>query len=150
MKNGFIRFIVIIPVVLLVSASSLTAQEEKGKISSDSLLSAARIIAESATCRVLITVDETGKPHARAMAPFAPEENWVIWLGTTRGSRKTKQIQNNPNVVVYYYETVGKSYVSVSGKARLVNDPDKKSKYWVDAWSAFDQPVRKRQERSVA
>jgi general stress protein 26 len=141
MKPGFIRFIIIIPVILLVSASSLTAQEDKEKISRDSLLSAARIIAESATCRVLITVDETGKPHARAMAPFTPEENWMIWLGTSHGSRKTEQIQNNPNVIVYYYETAGLSYVSVTGKARLVNDQDKKSKYWVDAWSAFYKDV---------
>jgi general stress protein 26 len=119
-------------------------QYESGQqISVDSLLKVARIIVESATCKALITVDEAGKPHAREMAPFAPEEDWVIWMGTTRDSRKTKQIMGNPNVVVFYYDTAGRSYVSVSGKARLVSDPDKKSKYWVDAWTAFYKDVDK-------
>jgi general stress protein 26 len=127
--------------VLLFSTFSLHVQEVKGQanqqLSRDSLLSAARTIIDSASCRVFITVDENGKPYAREMSPFSPEENWVIWLGTSQGSRKTKQIQTNPNVVVYYYEPKGYSYVSVAGKARLVNDSDKKAKYWVDGWQRF-------------
>ena len=71
------------------------------------------------------------------MAPFAPEEDYVIWLGTSQGSRKTKQIQQNPNVVVYYYESKGMSYVAVSGKARLVNDAEKKAKYWTESWKRY-------------
>jgi general stress protein 26 len=147
MVTKFRRIVNSTLIVLLLSSSSLLAKEVKDQdgqqISRDSLLSIARTIVESANCKVLVTVDENGKPHAREMAPFSPEENWVIWLGTTNGSRKTKQIQGNPNVVVYFYDTVGRSYVSVSGKARLVNDPDKKSKYWVDAWSAFYNDVAK-------
>ncbi len=139
------RILASIFIVLLFLSSSLFAQEEKDEadkqISRDSLFRIARTIIESANCKVLITVDENGKPRAREMAPFPPEDNWVIWLGTTKGSRKTKQIENNPNVVVYYYETIGKSYVSVSGKARLVDDPDKKSKYWIDGWSAYYKDV---------
>ncbi len=127
--------------------AAATAQEQQDEsfqqMSVDSLMKVARIIADSAACKALITVDEAGKPHARVMAPFALEEDWVIWMGTTQGSRKTKQIMGNPNVVVFYYEPTGRSYVSVSGKARLVNDPDKKSKYWVDAWSAFYKDVDK-------
>jgi general stress protein 26 len=141
MKTKFTRNLISIPVILLFSTFLLNAQGSQSKslqqISRDSLLNVARIIAESAECRVLITVDESGKPHAREMSPFKQEENWVIWLGTRPNSRKTKQIQQNPNVVVYYYETTGKSYVSISGKAKLVNDPVKKTKYWVDAWQTF-------------
>lgn len=29
------------------------------------------------------------------------------------------------------------SYVSVAGKARLVNDSDKKAKYWMDGWQRY-------------
>lgn len=126
---------------LLLSASSLYAQEEKSQanqqLSRDSLLKAARIIIDSSRCQVFISVDENGKPHAREMSPFTPEENWVIFLGTSQGSRKTKQIQNNPNVIVYYYESKGMSYVSVAGIARLVNDPDKKAKYWREGWQRY-------------
>lgn len=128
-------------IALFLLTNPLAAQENKSlpyqKISYDSLLNKARTIVDSAKCRILITVDENGQPHAREMSPFAPEKDWAIWLGTTRGSRKTNQIKHNPNVVVYYYDTKGMSYVSVSGKARLNDSPDLKAKYWVDSWKIF-------------
>lgn len=141
MKTKSFLKVTSILVALLFSFSSLFAQENEEnvyqEITQDSLLRTARTVIESASCRVLITVDENGKPHARAMAPFPIEDDWVIWLGTTQGSRKTKQIKNNPNVIVYYYEPNGRSYVSLAGKARLVNDPDLKAKYWVEGWDQF-------------
>ncbi|MCU0414677.1 MAG: pyridoxamine 5'-phosphate oxidase family protein [Ignavibacteriaceae bacterium] len=127
--------------IVLITISSLIAQTEQfppqREISRDSLLIYARIIVDSADSRVLVTVDQEGKPQARTMSPFPPEENWVIWLGTFPTSRKVKQIQNNPNVVVFYYDTKSYSYVSISGKARLVNDPDLKAKYWKSGWKRF-------------
>jgi len=127
--------------LLLLHVSFLLAQNAEQpaqkEISRDSLLTLARAIMDSAGCRILVTVDENGKPHAREMAPFAPEEDYVIWLGTSQGSRKTKQIQQNPNVVVYYYESKGMSYVAVSGKACLVNDAEKKAKYWTESWKRY-------------
>jgi general stress protein 26 len=48
-----------------------------------------------------------------------------------------KQIENKPDVIVYYYDPATMSYVSVAGKASLVNDADLKAKYWVDAYSAY-------------
>jgi general stress protein 26 len=125
--------------VLLVS--SVSAQELPSfafqELSRDSLLMIARTVIDSAQCRILITVDENGKPQARTMSPFPPEENMVIWLGTNPRSRKVKQIKNNPNVMVYYYETSSFSYVSVAGQARIVNDPEYKAQYWKESWTQF-------------
>jgi len=141
MKTKSFLKVTCIIVALLFVVSSLLAQENEENVSpeitQDSLLRTARTIIDSASCRVLITVDENGKPHARAMAPFPIEDSWMIWLGTSQGSRKTQQIQNNPNVIVYYYQPKGLSYVSIAGKARLVNDPDLKAKYWVEAWKRY-------------
>jgi general stress protein 26 len=141
MKNDFRRMANCIFVLLLFSIFPLYAQEgtstQKNLLSPDSLLKAAKIIIDSSSCQIFITVDENGKPHAREMSPFQPEKDWVIWLGTSTTSRKVIQIQNNPNVIVYYYEPKGYSYVSVAGKARLVNDPDKKAKYWLDGWKRY-------------
>jgi len=123
-----------LPYVSVIAQNEQFTQRE---IPRDSLLMYARTIIDSAKCRVLISVDETGKPQARTMSPFTPEDNWVIWLGTFPASRKVKQIQKNPNVIVYYYDTQGMSYVSVSGKAKIVNDPTLKAKYWVEGWKKF-------------
>jgi len=141
MKNKFRLIVFSALTALLLSTTPLAAQENNGlpyqQLSYDSLLYKARTIVDSARCQVLITVDEKGQPHAREMSPFSPENDWVIWFGTTKGSRKTNQILHNPNVMVYYYDTKGMSYVSVSGKARLVDNPDKKAKYWKDGWELF-------------
>ena len=134
-----IHFIFVLVIILI--ASSLKAQEQQDKvqqeISRDSLLTVARTIIDSARCRTFITVDENGKPQARTMSPFPPEEDMVIWLGTNPRSRKVKQINNNPNVMVFYYDTERASYVSVAGQARIVNDPEKKAHYWKESWTRY-------------
>ena len=138
-SHRFIYFI-FVSVIMLI-ASSLMAQEQQDKvqqeISRDSLLTVARTIIDSAPCRIFITVDENGKPQARTMSPFPPEENMVIWLGTNPRSRKVKQIKNNPNVMVFYYDTKGSSYVSVAGQAHIVNDPEKIAHYWKESWTRY-------------
>ena len=141
MKDRFAKVLRYWLVLLILPYSSIVAQDEQfppqREISRDSLLTYARIIIDSSNSRVLVTVDETGKPRARTMSPFTPEENWVIWLGTFPTSRKVEQIKNNPNVVVFYYDSKTFSYVNVSGTARLVNDSDLKAKYWKEGWKRF-------------
>ena len=127
--------------VIVLIASSLMAQEllvkDRPEISRDSLLTIANTIIDSSSCRMLITADENGKPQARTMSAFPPDENMVIWLGTSTRSRKVKQIKNNPNVMVFYFDTKGRSYVSVAGKASIVNDPEKKAHYWKKSWIRY-------------
>ncbi len=137
--NGLIHFIFVLVIISIVS--SLMAQEllvkDRSEISRDSLLIVAHSIIDSARSRTFITVDINGKPQARTMYVFPPEENMVIWLGTSTRSRKVKQIKNNPNVMVFYFDTKGRSYVSVAGKARVVNDPEKKAHYWKKSWTRY-------------
>jgi general stress protein 26 len=141
MKNRFVKTLMYLLVLLILPYTSIIAQDEQfppqREVSRDSLLTYARMIVDSSDSHVLVTVDETGKPHARTMSPFTPEEDWTIWLGTFPTSRKAQQIKNNPNVVVFYYDSKSFSYVNVSGAARLVNDPDLKAKYWKEGWKRF-------------
>ena len=141
MKNRFTSIFIFLLFLLLLPDASILAQTDQfpkqREIPRDSLLIYARMIVDSSNSRVLVTVDETGKPRARTMSPFTPEEDWTIWLGTFPTSRKAKQIKNNPNVVVFYYDSKSFSYVNVSGTARLVNDPDLKAKYWKEGWKRF-------------
>ena len=138
-SHRFIHSIFVLVFILI--ASSLTAQEllvkDRPEVSRDSLLTVALTIIESAQSQTLVTVDEYGKPQARIMSVFPPEENMVIWLRTSTNSRKVKQIRNNPNVMVFYYDTKGRSYVSVAGQAHIVNDPEKKSHYWKESWTRY-------------
>ena len=132
----FTFFFIFLFVISLLYAQEKVEDYPEG-ISSDSLLTIARTIIDSAKCRIFITVDENGKPQARTMSPFPPEENMIIWLGTSVNSRKVKQIKNNPQVMVYYYDPDGLSYVSVAGTAALVDDPEKKAHYWREGWTRY-------------
>ena len=138
-SHRLINFIFVSVVISITS--SLVAQEllvkDRPAIDRDSLLTVAHAIIDTAQCHILITVDENGMPQARTMSVFPIEENMVIWLGTSTDSRKVKQIRNNPNVMVYYYDTKGHSYVSIAGQARLVNDPEKKAHYWKKSWTRY-------------
>jgi general stress protein 26 len=140
MSKKWLSIIKCILFIIYVSSTFIVAQNDmfqQRAISRDSILNVANIIIDSASCRVLVTVDENGIPHARAMAPFPPEADMKIWLGTSPVSRKVKHIRNNSNVVVYYFDSKSRSYVSVNGTARMVDDPEKKEKYWTAGWKIF-------------
>lgn len=103
----------------------------------DTLLSAAREVVESARYCALITLDEAGAPQARTMDPFLPDEGWSVWLGTNRASRKVAEIRRDPRVTLYWYSTELAGYVSLTGRARLVDDAEEKRVRWKDEWAEF-------------
>jgi len=105
--------------------------------SGDRLLEIAReVIAASGTC-VLITLDPEGRPHARTMDPFEPEDGLVVWLGTNRLSRKVEEIRKDPRVTLYYFDADSPGYATITGTARLVEESEELERRWKPAWSAF-------------
>ena len=71
------------------------------------------------------------------MDPFSPESDFIIWLATVPTSRKAAQLRKKPQVVLYYSDPSQNGYVSVHGKAWLVDDPVEKNKHWKEEWRAF-------------
>ncbi len=113
------------------------AQGEDERQLSDSVVAAARAIMGDAAYCALITLDSSGRPQARTMDPFTPDDDMVVWLGTHRASRKVAQIRNDPRVALYYEAPEGVGYVAVSGTARLVDDPSEKARRWKEGWEQF-------------
>ena len=97
---------------------------------------ATEIISAAKTC-ALITVDNEGLPRARTMDPFPPDENFTVWFGTNKNSRKVNQIKNNPNVTFYYLDKDESCYVMINGKAELVDEANAKEKWWKKSWESF-------------
>lgn len=105
----------------------------------DSVISAAREIMGSQTYCALVTVDSSGQPHVRTMNPFPPEKDMTVWIATNTRSRKVREIQHDPRVCLYYADHAQASgYVSITGKALLVDDMNEKLKrkrsYWEKAF----------------
>ncbi len=137
MMYKFIRVIFLIVILFSSNVLGQLGSFKFSELSKDSLLTIAlEIIMTERTC-TFITVDEDDKPQARTLAFFPPEDDWKIWLGTSTNSRKVAQVENNPNVMVFYYDPEGRSYVSVAGNARVVNEPVLKKKYWMEGWEKY-------------
>jgi general stress protein 26 len=126
---------------LLLCTASITpavfGQQLPQRFSKDTLIGTAREIMGAARYCALITLDAHGRAHARTMDPFPPDENLVIWFGTNPKSRKVAEISRNNRVTLYYFDREGGASVTISGVARLVNDPNEKARRWKDEWKAF-------------
>jgi general stress protein 26 len=139
LMNPLMKFFRPLNFLFLLIALAITAQSQQPpvQLTQAQLLEAAReIMAVSRYC-ALITVDSTGRAQARALDPFPPDENMMVWLGTNPRSRKVAEIRRNPRVTLFYIDREGQGYVTISGTARLVNDPKEKAKRWKEEWKAF-------------
>ena len=123
--------------LILFVAAAVGAQNTKQPLNRDELITAARETMSAARYCALITQDSSGRPQARTLDPFPPDENMVVWLGTNPRSRKVAAIRRNPRVTLYYFDREAQAYVTIYGIARLVNDPKAKLKWWKDEWKDF-------------
>lgn len=132
---------ILIQAFLLVSLAAATSaggqQRQPKNLESQTVISVAREIIETARYCALITLDSAGRARARTMDPFPPDENMVVWLGTNAKSRKVSEIRRNRRVTLYYFDQESQAYVAVYGIARLVNDVAAKAKHWKAGWEMF-------------
>ncbi len=115
-------------VVLAIFLSSVAACGE-GAASGDSARDpseVARRIMRSAEYCALVTVDANGQPRARTVNPFPVEDDMVVWVATRPVTRKVEQIRANPRVTLYYFDAERLEYVTLMGRARLVDDLEEK------------------------
>jgi general stress protein 26 len=103
----------------------------------DATLEAARATMKASGFCFLITVDDQGQPQARILSPFDPEPDMKVWLGTNRNTRKVAQIRKNPRVTLAYFDRPSLGYVTLLGKARLVDGLEERKKRWKKEWAEF-------------
>jgi general stress protein 26 len=123
--------------LLLLSASAAAQEPARPMHSRDVLLAAARDIMAAARYTTLITLDATGHPQARAIDPFAPEGDFVVWIGTNRRTRKVGEIRRDPRVTLYYFDELSAAYVTIRGTARVVTDSAQTARHWKPEWEAY-------------
>jgi len=66
-----------------------------------------------------------------------PNDAMVVWLATNPRSRKVDEIRRNPLVTLYYFDPKAPGYVSLLGRARLVDTPEARQRHWQKQWDAF-------------
>lgn len=62
----------------------------------------AKAIIDEDFIATLITLDSSGVPRARSIGVWSPDNDFVLWMGTRRTSRKVEQLRANPNATLHF------------------------------------------------
>ena len=90
---------------------------------------------------MLVTNTEGGVPRSRPMSTQDVDFDGTVWFFTGVDTRKAQEIARNPTVAVTYASSGKETYVSLTGRAELVDDRARIREYWnpfLKAW--FDAP----------
>lgn len=86
---------------------------------------------------LLTTISEKDEFSSRPMATAKVEEDGSIWFFTNEYSLKSKEISKENEVTLGYSDPSNNTYITVNGKAELVDDRVRKEAYFsapVKAW----------------
>ena len=78
----------------------------------------------------LVTVGKDDGLRSRPMATSNREFDGTLWFLTSLTSGKTEEISSEGNVLLVYSEPAKSEYVSLTGKAAIVQDKDKIAECW--------------------
>jgi general stress protein 26 len=102
-----------------------------------SLERAARELIAGAKYGTLITLGPDGHSQARTVENLPPEADFSVWFATTPRTRKVAEIRRDPRVTMHWFDPAKMGYVTLIGRARLVNDSAEKARRWKPGWEAF-------------
>lgn len=78
-----------------------------------------------------------GRLVSRPMATQKRSDGADLWFATSRESEKLDEIRFDPHVNLGYLKSNTMEWVSVSGKARIVDDRAKVRELWAPDWRAW-------------
>jgi general stress protein 26 len=82
---------------------------------------------------MLTTHTRRGGVHARPMSNNGEVEfDGDVWFFSAASSRKVREIEATPSVHLSYVDVERWRFISVTGKARIVRDVEKKQELWLD------------------
>jgi general stress protein 26 len=86
---------------------------------------------------MLTTATADGTLISRPLQTLEFDADHVLWFATDANSEKAAEIKANPHIGLSYGDRRDNSYVSVSGPARILRDPQKLDELWTPAMSIF-------------
>jgi len=81
----------------------------------------------------LVTHGEGDFLNARPMAAMNKDFDGALWFFTEAGSPKISEIQNNAHILLIFNKPSDQEYVSVQGRAEVLNDRKRITELWSEA-----------------
>jgi general stress protein 26 len=86
---------------------------------------------------MLATLSLNGNLRSRPMSTIEMDAEGRLWFFTSCISRKVAEITNNNSVNLTYSDPHTSAFVSVTGRAELVDDPVRRSELWKPVFKAW-------------
>ncbi|MGV8878923.1 MAG: pyridoxamine 5'-phosphate oxidase family protein [Sphingobacteriaceae bacterium] len=86
---------------------------------------------------MLATIDGLGIVHSRPMYTQEIKDDGIIWFFTGKGTKSASDIRLNPNINLAYSDPADNLYLSVTGLARMTEDPLKINELWHEGLVAW-------------
>jgi general stress protein 26 len=84
---------------------------------------------------LLVTVGKDGSFDSRPMGCAQKDFDGTLWFLIAKGS--PAPVRGNQYVLVSYTRPSDREYVSISGRARIVDDPARVRSFWKDAFRVW-------------
>jgi general stress protein 26 len=113
------------------------------------ILSAARALMLADSNVALVTVDSMGQPRVRTVKAFVapvdsadPAAGVTVWIMTRLTTRKIGQIENHPQVTLYFNDDNRVEYATIMGTAVIHRDPGNPQarRFYENAYKKFFWP----------
>jgi general stress protein 26 len=102
-------------------------------MSADNLLGLAGETANAVSTCLAITMDRNGDANARAINTSKLTDDWTVRFMTDRGTRKLGEIARTGRMTLVYYHQVGGAYVTLVGRASIIDYVAAKQAIWQPA-----------------
>lgn len=86
---------------------------------------------------MLTTTTPDGAMRSRPMATQEADLDGTLWFFAGRSSLVSDDLRHQPQVNVSYADLEGMRFVSVSGRARLVDDPGRAQSLWREEYRTW-------------
>ena len=67
----------------------------------------------------------------------SPDADFTVWIGTNPATRKVADLARDPRATVQFFEPNLPAYVTFTGSASLVTDPEVKAVHFKEEWGPF-------------
>lgn len=112
------------------------AQSPHENLSGNTAIEKIKSIAETAgTC--FFSTNINGKTSSRPMALQEVDEQGNLWFLSDVKSLKNEEINENPNVELYFMNNSKYEYIFIKGKASISQDKNLIEKYWTNFANAW-------------
>ena len=99
----------------------------------DTLLRLARETVNAVPTCLAITMDSNGDANARAINTSKLTDEWTVRFMTDRRTRKVGEIARTGRMTLVYHHQVGGAYVTLVGRASIIDDVAVKQAIWQPA-----------------